>query len=99
MSDPSQFDVYLGNEAFESALVAPGPRPQQLGYLSRRCGLHQSNYIEGRCGSHCQLKLGASLKQIVRSRIEPTKKIARSLRQHRELILNYFRVQKLTSRG
>ena len=25
------------------------------------------------------------------SRIEPMKKIARSLRQHRELILNYFR--------
>jgi hypothetical protein len=27
----------------------------------------------------------------MRSRIEPMKKIARSLRQHRELILNYFR--------
>jgi len=26
----------------------------------------------------------------MRSRIEPMKKIARSLRQHRELILNYF---------
>ncbi len=33
------------------------------------------------------------------SRIEPMKKIARSLRQHRELILNYFRAQKLISRG
>ena len=31
----------------------------------------------------------------MRSRIEPMKKIARSLRQHRELILNYFRAQKL----
>jgi hypothetical protein len=30
----------------------------------------------------------------MRSRIEPMKKIARSLRQHRELILNYFRAQK-----
>jgi transposase len=27
----------------------------------------------------------------MRSRIEPMKKIARSLREHRELILNYFR--------
>jgi transposase len=35
----------------------------------------------------------------MRSRIEPTKKIARSLRQHRELILNYFRTQKLLSSG
>jgi len=34
-----------------------------------------------------------------RSRIEPMKKIARSLRQHRELILNYFRAQKLISSG
>jgi transposase len=35
----------------------------------------------------------------MRSRIEPFKNIARSLRQHRELILNYFRVQKLLSSG
>jgi transposase len=35
----------------------------------------------------------------MRSRIEPMKKIARSLRQHRELILNYFRAQKLISSG
>ena len=35
----------------------------------------------------------------MRSRIEPTKKIARLLRQHRELILNYFRAQKLISSG
>ena len=33
----------------------------------------------------------------MRSRIEPVKNIARSLRQHRELILNYFRAQKLLS--
>jgi transposase len=32
-------------------------------------------------------------------RIEPFKEIARSLRQHRELILNYFRAQKLISSG
>lgn len=35
----------------------------------------------------------------MRSRIEPMKKIARSPRQHRELILNYFRAQKLISSG
>jgi transposase len=34
-------------------------------------------------------------RQTMRSRIEPMKKIARSLRHHRELILNYFRAQKL----
>jgi transposase len=38
-------------------------------------------------------------RQVMRSRIEPMKKIARSLRQHRELILNYFRAQKLLSSG
>ena len=35
----------------------------------------------------------------MRSRIEPMKKIARSLRDYRELILNYFRAQKLLSSG
>jgi transposase len=38
-------------------------------------------------------------RQTMRSRIEPMKKIARSLRQHRELILNYLRAQKLISSG
>src|SRR6202171_6049944 len=38
-------------------------------------------------------------RQVMRSRIEPMKKIARSMRQHRELILNYFRAQKLLSSG
>lgn len=38
-------------------------------------------------------------RQTMRSRIEPMKKIARSLRQHRELILNYFRAHKLISSG
>jgi transposase len=33
----------------------------------------------------------------MRSRIEPMKKIARSLREHREI--NYFRAQKLLSSG
>jgi len=35
----------------------------------------------------------------MRSRIEPMKKIARSLRHHRELILNYLHAQKLLSSG
>jgi transposase len=35
----------------------------------------------------------------MRSRIEPTKNIAWSLSQHRELTLNYFRAQKLLSSG
>ena len=38
-------------------------------------------------------------RQAMRARIEPMKKIARSLRQHRELILNCFRAQKLISSG
>jgi transposase len=38
-------------------------------------------------------------RQVMRSRIEPMKKIARSLREHRELILNYFRARKLLSSG
>src|SRR5215469_1042800 len=38
-------------------------------------------------------------RQTMRSRIEPMKKIARSLRNHRELILNYFRAQKMLSSG
>jgi transposase len=38
-------------------------------------------------------------RQTMRSRIEPIKKIARSLRNHRELTLNYFRAQKLLSSG
>jgi hypothetical protein len=38
-------------------------------------------------------------RQTMRSRIQRMKKIARSPRQHRELILNYFRAQKLLSSG
>ena len=39
------------------------------------------------------------IRQVMRSRIEPMKKIARSLRQHRERILNCFPAQKLLSSG
>ena len=38
-------------------------------------------------------------RQVMISRIEPMKKIARSMREHRKLILNYFRAQKLLSSG
>ena len=38
-------------------------------------------------------------RQVMRSRIEPMKKIARSLREHREPILNDFLAQKLLSSG
>jgi transposase len=38
-------------------------------------------------------------RQTMRSRIEPMRKIAHSLRNHRELILNYFRAQKLLFSG
>ena len=37
--------------------------------------------------------------QVMRSRIEPMKKIARTLRSHRTLILNYFRARKQFSSG
>jgi transposase len=37
--------------------------------------------------------------QVMRSRIEPMKKIARTLRSHRALILNYFRARKQLSSG
>jgi len=35
----------------------------------------------------------------MRSRIQPVKKIAKTLRGHRELILNYFRAKKQFSSG
>jgi transposase len=37
--------------------------------------------------------------QVMRSRIEPMKKVAKTLRGHRELILNYFRAKKTFSSG
>jgi transposase len=35
----------------------------------------------------------------MRSRIEPIKKVARMLRSHRELLLNWFRARKTISSG
>jgi transposase len=37
--------------------------------------------------------------QVMRSRLEPLKKVARSVRSHRELILNWFRAKKTISAG
>ena len=37
--------------------------------------------------------------QVMRSRIEPLKKFARTVRSHRELLLNYFRAHKAFSSG
>jgi transposase len=38
-------------------------------------------------------------RQVMRSRLEPMKKVASTLRRHRELILNYFRARKAFSSG
>jgi transposase len=38
-------------------------------------------------------------RQVMRSRLEPMKKVARTLRAHRALILNYFRARKAFSSG
>jgi transposase len=38
-------------------------------------------------------------RQAMRSRIEPMKKIARMLRAHRALLLNYFKAKKESSSG
>jgi len=43
--------------------------------------------------------LDAWCTRTMRSKIEPMKKIARSLREHRELILNWFKAQKQFSSG
>ena len=37
--------------------------------------------------------------QVMRSRLEPMKKIVNTLRNHRELVLNYFRAKKMFSSG
>ena len=43
--------------------------------------------------------LDAWCTQTMRSRIEPMKKFARTMRTHRELVLNYFRARKRFSSG
>lgn len=43
--------------------------------------------------------LDAWCRKVLRSRIEPMKKVARMLRSHRELLLNWFRAKKTISSG
>lgn len=43
--------------------------------------------------------MDAWCRQAMRSRLEPIKKVAKSLRSHRELILNWFRAKKLYNSG
>ena len=43
--------------------------------------------------------LDAWCRDVMRSRIDPLKKVARSLRQHRPLILNWFRAKKKFNSG
>ena len=42
---------------------------------------------------------GCAVSCVMRSRIEPLKKVARSLREHRPLILNGFRARKQYNAG
>ena len=54
---------------------------------------------EYRSPSHAAQFLDAWCRRAMRSRLEPIKKSARSLRQHRELILNWFRAKKQYNSG
>lgn len=54
---------------------------------------------EYRSPTHAGRFLEAWCRQAMRSRLDPIKKVARSLRQHRELILNWFRARKLYNSG
>lgn len=54
---------------------------------------------EYRSPGHAEKFLDAWCRQAMRSRLEPVKKVARSLRVHRELILNWFRAKKLYNSG
>jgi len=53
---------------------------------------YKSPTYAGRC-------LDAWCRQAMRSRLEPIKKVARSLREHRELIINWFRAKRQYSAG
>ena len=53
---------------------------------------YKSPTYAGRC-------LDAWCRQVMRSRLEPMKKVARSLRNHRELILNWFLARKQYNSG
>ena len=52
-----------------------------------------------RSPTHAGRFLDAWCRSAMRSRLEPIKRVARSLRQHRELILNWFRAKKQYNNG
>jgi len=54
---------------------------------------------EYRSPTHAGRFLDAWCRQAMRSRLDPVKKVAKSLRQHRELILNWFRAKKAYNSG
>lgn len=54
---------------------------------------------EYRSPSYAGKFLDAWCRQALRSRLEPIKKVARSLRGHRELVLNWFRAKKQYNSG
>ena len=54
---------------------------------------------EYRSPKHAGLFLDAWCRRAMRSRLEPVKKVAKSLRSHRELILNWFRARKQYNSG
>jgi transposase len=54
---------------------------------------------EYRSPAHAGRFLDAWCRQAMRSRLDPVKKVAKSLRTHRELILNWFRAKKQYNSG
>jgi len=54
---------------------------------------------EYRSATHAGRFMDAWCRQAMRSRLEPIKKVARSLRKHRELILNWYRAKKQYNSG
>jgi transposase len=54
---------------------------------------------EYRSPTHAGRFLDAWCRQAMRSRLDPVKKVAKSLRTHRELILNWFRAKKTYNSG
>jgi transposase len=52
-----------------------------------------------RCPTWAGKYLDAWCRDVMRSRIDPLKQVARSLRRHRELILNWFRAKKQFNSG
>jgi len=67
------------------------------------CRQKSIEFSAGRAKRALRLLRDATMDQwialVMRSRIEPMKKVAKTLRSHRELILNYFRAKKQFSSG